>query len=167
MIFVFLFISTSIKSSQNQDIHLYAVYKNISSYLQVCTQSLVSVFQQGSGCFAHLQNTTPIYDEISSHSLGFSEPVNTTTILIKERNSTGIYILKYFKSDLSMLHIWNSYLPLRCFRSCSAHTSQKLLLERFCHVKTICVYIFFMFYNEKVEPACKQQIKYPIYPLFP
>lgn len=90
MVFVFLLVSTSIESYQNQDIHLCSAYKRISSYLHVCTPSLVSVFQKGSGCFVHLQNTTPIHDGNSSHSLGISEPVNTTTILIKERNSTGI-----------------------------------------------------------------------------
>lgn len=90
MVLVFLFVSTSIKSYQNQDIHLCSAYKSISSYLHVCTPSLVSVFQKGSGGFVHLQNTTPIHDGNFSHSLGISEPVNTTTILIKERNSTGI-----------------------------------------------------------------------------
>lgn len=59
--------------------------------LLTCVYTVLSLsLSNGSGCFVHLQNTTPIYDENSSHSLGFSEPVNTTTILIKERNSTRI-----------------------------------------------------------------------------
>lgn len=60
-VFVFLFVSTSIKSYQKQDIHLCAVNRNISSYLHVCTPSSVSVFQKGSGCFVHLQNTTHLW----------------------------------------------------------------------------------------------------------
>lgn len=143
-VFVFLLVSTSINSYQNQGSCLYAVYKNISSYLQVYEEeSLVSVFWQAVGAFAYVQTTTTIYDEKSCHSLRFSGSVNTTTVLIKERYlltqqelcSKPLKVICQFACILGTdIHLWGVCIAIACR---VVHVLQTLLFESFPHIHVL------------------------------
>lgn len=135
-------------------IKIFQVYKHSLVFGQVCA------------CFVHVQNTT-IYDENSSHSLGFSEPVNTTTILIKERFFTQQEFCNNTLKGICWfaLRIRNWYMPLRCIHGYKL--AYLYILYKCCylrgfvtHVKYIYACIIFLFYNEKGEPARKWKIRY-------